>query len=390
MDCGDGIGQAPPIREWMKLALIRRHASASGGAELYLGRLIESLAQAGHELHLFAQGSPERMDDAVRMHAMSISGPRASQPLFFAQAVQSALEREPFDCVFSLERTLRQDVYRAGDGVHRVWLERRAQFAPWWRKPFVGWGAFHRNMLRLESMTFDPRHTGRIIVNSEMVRHEILRHFHFPENRIHLVRNGIDTGRFQRGNRQATRERFHVGSEDYLLLFAGSGWERKGLPYLIEVMARFEEADAQKEAHPNGATILLVAGKGRPPRNCPRNIRFAGSMPDIENACAAADLFVFPPIYEPSANACFEAMAAGLPVVTSACNGASECIRETINGTVVPNPADISGLADAVRYWIRQARRIRDNPLDALDMRRNVAETMAVIEWAASEKKAFR
>ena len=219
----------------MKLALIRRHFSATGGAELYLQRLLGALAQSDHELHLFAESWAER-PSGVTLHPLNISGARAQRPARFALAVRDELAKQRFDCVFSLERTLQQEVYRAGDGVHRVWLQRRRQFAPWWRKPFIGWGAFHRNMLRLEAQTFDPRHTSHIIVNSEMVKREILEYFRFPAERIHLVRNGVDVARFQRVAREEARRHFDVRDDEFLLLFVGSGWERKGLRYLLSAM----------------------------------------------------------------------------------------------------------------------------------------------------------
>lgn len=147
--------------------------------------------------------------------------------------------REKFDCVFSLERTLKQDVYRAGDGLHRVWLERRKQFAPWWKRPLVGLGAFHRNMMALEARTFDPVNTKHVIVNSEMVRGEIAQHFPaFPQERIHLIRNGVEVQRFQKADRNAARQRFGLlADDDFVLVFVGSGWERKGLPWLLKFMA---------------------------------------------------------------------------------------------------------------------------------------------------------
>src|ERR1051325_3062708 len=162
----------------MKLALIRRQFAATGGAELYLQRLLRALVERGHEPHLFAEAWEGALD-GVKFHRVVAGGSRARRPLNFARAIRAELAKEKFDCVFSLERTLQQDVYRAGDGVHRVWLERRRQFAPWWKKPFVGHGAFHRNMLALEARTFDPANTHRIIVNSEMVRREIRKHFAF-------------------------------------------------------------------------------------------------------------------------------------------------------------------------------------------------------------------
>jgi UDP-glucose:(heptosyl)LPS alpha-1,3-glucosyltransferase len=395
----------------MKIALIRRQFSATGGAELYLQRLQATLAQAGHEAHLFAeawefpapcgsrreeapisntskseppcvgcyeiQGEGER-SPAV-FHAVPVSGSRAARPLRFAEMVRQMLASERFDCVFSLERTLQQDVYRAGDGVHRVWLERRREFAPWWRKPFIGLGGFHRNMLQLEARTFDPANTRRIIVNSEMVRREILAHFNFPADQIHLVRNGIDVAWFQSGQRAETRARFGIKDDEFLLLFAGSGWERKGLAFVLQALPRLNAA--------NRCCRLLIAGKGRRPSAAPPNAIFAGPMRDVENAYAAADLLVFPPIYEPSSNVVIEALAAGLPVITSAYNGAAEVLEEGVTGTVLKNPADIDGMVRAVDFWAEKKARVTADAA-ALSLERNVKETLAVLELAANERKA--
>jgi UDP-glucose:(heptosyl)LPS alpha-1,3-glucosyltransferase len=169
-----------------------------------------------------------------------------------------------------------------------------------------------------------------------------------------------------------------LAQDDFLLLFAGSGWERKGLPFVLSALEKI--ADPRLK--------LVVAGKGRALRNAPEGVRFVGSMVDLENAYAAADVFVFPPIYEPSANVVFEALAAGLPVVTSACNGAAEVIEEGINGTVVADPSDIGALAAAIEFW-RARPNVRPVPVKAdLSLERNVRETLAVLELAAAERAA--
>ncbi len=363
----------------MKLALIRRQFSSKGGAELYLQRLMRELSVRGVHLSLIAQD----MGDApagVTFHRTAAGGSRGRSALRFDSETQSILAAHDFDCVFSLERTSSQEVYRAGDGVHRVWLEQRRKYSPWWRRPFIGRGTFHRNMLGLESATFDPANTRRVIVNSLMVKREILRCFAFPENRIHLVRNGVDVTRMRSGDRAGTRTRLGVGDEEFLLLFAGSGWERKGLGYVLAALRKLRDPRVK----------LLVAGKGRRSWFTPANAIFAGPMADVENAYAAADLLVFPPIYEPSANVCFEALAAGLPVVTSACNGAAEILDEGVNGTVLAEPSDVDAIVNAIRYW--QARpHLRPIPVNYdLSIERNVRETLSVLEGAAAERAAAK
>jgi UDP-glucose:(heptosyl)LPS alpha-1,3-glucosyltransferase len=361
----------------MRLALIRRRFSEIGGAELYAQRLLQGLSQAGHQVCLFTEAWDAPLESvAVRLIPNKAS--RARRLPTFAGAVKEALARESFDCVFSLERTACQDVYRAGDGVHRVWLQRRREFAPWFRKPWVGWGAFHRNMLALETETFSPRNTRCIIANSEMVKNEILQHFNFPADHIHVVRNGIDLRRFQRGDRAATRARFGVREDEFLLLFVGSGWERKGLSFLLKA--------ARALAHEK--VKLLVVGKGKKPAWAPPNVIFAGSVSQVQHAYAAADLFTFLPIYEPSANVCFEALAAGLPVVTSRYNGAGEVLQEGRTGSVLESPLNIPAIIQAIRFWkARPVARLTGLNLD-LSMERNVAQTISILETLAKKEPA--
>ncbi|MEZ5387787.1 MAG: glycosyltransferase family 4 protein [Prosthecobacter sp.] len=359
----------------MKLALIRRQFSATGGAELYVQRLLAALNAAGHETHLFAE-KWQGQAPGVKFHDIHVAGSRAERPLRFAEAVEEALQRQPFDCVFSLERTLKQDVYRAGDGLHRVWLERRRQFAPWWKRVLVGFGAFHRTMMALEARTFDPANTRQVIVNSEMVRGEIARHFPaFPQDRIHLVCNGVEVGRFQNANRATARKRFGLSEDDFVLVFVGSGWERKGLPWLLKFMASHGDDPKLK---------LLVVTRDRIRCSIPPNVILTGPLDDVEAAYAAANLLTFLPIYEPCSNVVTEALAADIPAVTTRYNGASELITPGVNGHVLDHPDDLNALAKCVKHW-------RANPgvvetQTPLDLETNVRLTLQVLEQAARDR----
>ena len=361
----------------MNIALARREFGAGGGAELYLQRLIGALRDEGHGVVLVtadAKANP----DGVEVRRVPLSGSRSARVAQFDEGVRDALAGISVDCLFSLERLSRQDVLRAGDGVHASWLEQRRRFSPAWKRWLVGRGAFHRAMLELEARAFAPVKTRHLIINSEMVGHDVRARFGFPVDRMHLVRNGVEAERWRRGDREAQRAEWGVVPDEFLLMFAGSGWERKGLSFVLAALEKLADPYVK----------LVVAGKGRPPRNAPQGVRFVGPMADLGNAFAAADLFVFPPIYEPSANVVFEALAAGLPVVTSVFNGAAEVIEEGINGTVVADPSDIGALAAAIEFW-RARPNVRPVPVKAdLSLERNVRETLAVLELAAAERAA--
>jgi UDP-glucose:(heptosyl)LPS alpha-1,3-glucosyltransferase len=234
-------------------------------------------------------------------------------------------------------------------------------------------------MLQIEKRAFDPKNTRCVIVNSEMVKNEIVREFDYPTESIHLIRNGVDTLRFSGRDKHAARERFGVSKEEFLIAFVGSGWERKGLRFVF---------DALNTPALRGMARLIVAGKGKVPRNASKNTIFTGPIGEVEDVYAAADLFVTLPIYEPAANVVSEALAAGLPVITSIQNGASELLQDGRTGSIVPDPSDLNEVASRIRYWMDMGGAAGRAPCDvaALDIRRNVDETVALLEHVAAEK----
>src|SRR5947208_16119129 len=111
-----GIGHKPTI------GFVRRGFSSAGGAEAYLKRLAAGVAAAGHRVSLFtaAQWPAEEWNFGP------IEPVNASTAIAFADELEK-IAPDRCDVLFSLERVWRCDVYRAGDGVHRVWLRRRDQ-----------------------------------------------------------------------------------------------------------------------------------------------------------------------------------------------------------------------------------------------------------------------
>lgn len=361
----------------MRLALVRRRYDACGGAELYLHRLIEALVAAGQRPELVAE-SWSAPPAGVPVHPVTASGGRTERWQQFIRGAEAVIGRERFDCVFSLERGVPANVYRAGDGVHAVWLANWRRWGRWWKRPFAGRGSFHAALRAADARSFDPERTRRVIVNSDMVRAEIRAHFDFPDDRIHLVRSGLELDRFRAGDQGRLRERWAIPADACLLLFAGSGWERKGLAWARRALSRL----------PPDRFLLVVAGRGRQPWRPAVNERYVGPLPrdEMPHAYAAADVLVFPTLYDPSANACAEALAAGLPVITTRQNGAAELIAEGLNGSVIAQPDATTELAAAIAGWAGR-RASRPVPTSAdLSLTRNVRETLAVLEMALQEK----
>jgi UDP-glucose:(heptosyl)LPS alpha-1,3-glucosyltransferase len=364
-------------RKSMKIGLVRRGYSDSGGAEKYLLRLAMALARAGHDLALLSDVAwPEQ---ALKEHELRIRQAviNARDPWAFANAVRSRLQREPCDQVLSLERIFACDVYRAGDGVHAGWLQRRARYEPKWKSAFRWLNRKHARILALERSLFSGG-AKRVIANSQLVKRDIVQHFRFPEDRIDVVYNGLPAQPIEPGARATVRKELRIDPEEYVAIFVGSGWERKGLRFAVEAVRQLGE----------DAPLLLVAGRGDEgslPKS-PR-VRFLGPRADVHRLLAASDVFVLPTIYDPFSNASLEALAAGLPVITTRANGFSEIINRDVEGDLLPRPDDIEALMFSLCAWGDPARREMVRPrllakAAEYSIERNVAETLAVLERA--------
>lgn len=360
----------------MKIGLVRRGYSASGGAEAYLLRLAAELARRGHELVLFSDVLWPA--EAFAAHALRLTRTviKASSPQLFADGLAHTPARASVDLLFSLERVHACDVYRAGDGVHAAWLERRARFEAAWRPFLRQLSPKHRQMLALERALFSGG-ARRIIANSAMVKREIVARFGTAPERIDVIPNGLPASSAPSAARAGMRAELGLTESDYVALFVGSGWERKGLRFAIEAVRR------------TPGVTLLVAGRGKM-RGFPSSerVRFLGPRNDVPRLLAAADVFILPTIYDPFSNAALEALAAGLPVITTAANGFAEIIQPGIEGEVVAQPDDIAALSAALRRWsdaaVRTAIRSQLLALGArYSIEENVRQTLAVIERAA-------
>lgn len=360
----------------MKLGLVRRGYSPTGGAEAYLQRCATALRAEGHEAVLFA--SADWPAGAWAGERVTLPG---GSPGEFARAFAKARSQVEVDAVFSLERVAACDVYRAGDGVHRAWLERRRAFEPAWRPWVRGLSAKHRELCALEEQLFRGGGARWVIANSELVKREIVTGFGFPEERIRVVYNGLPAPLdVTEEERAAVRARYGWGTETLVVLFAGSGWERKGL--------RFAVAGLEVARVPGA--VLAVAGKGKRRGLGGAGVVFLGPVAQLELGplLAAADVLVLPTIYDPFSNACLEALAAGLPVITTPANGFAEIMVPGADGTILSRPDAVEEIGAAIREFgaqrgDRARREARRERAAAWTIEQNIAETLAVLRVAA-------
>jgi UDP-glucose:(heptosyl)LPS alpha-1,3-glucosyltransferase len=380
----------------MNIALLRQHVTARGGAETTLAYLVRGLAAAGRDVAVYgADPEPEAraaLGSSASYVRVPVWGGKTLRLLTFALGSRRLLRQAGPRVVFSLERVLDPQVYRAGDGCHREWLARRAPYLTPPARAAQVLSPFHRVMLVIERRLFTSPNLRRVIANSRQVKEEVTRHYGLDPARIRVIYNGLDRQRFfplAPEARTALRRRLGAPDGSEVILFVGSGFERKGLSYLFDAFGSLRDKSSQ----------LWVVGKGRIAayqRAAARSgvagrVKFWGPVPEPAPFYQAAAMLALPTLYDPCSNVVLEALACGAPVVTTAANGAAEFITPGENGAVLPRPDDIAGLSAALeacrsRSQDPEVSQAATRAVAGLSWETTVAQTLEVLEEVNSSE----
>lgn len=314
----------------MKVALVVKRLSTHGGTERFVSGLSAFLAEQGHRVEVWCSGVDAGAPRVagVEVRDLPVSGRGRILKMLALDRASRKIRRDDYDVVMGFVRAGASDVYRAGGGCHEAWMQHR------------GWQLADEVERELDRRAVLA--ARRVVVNSRMAADDLVRFYGLPVERIRLVRNGVDLQRF-RPRPEAT-----LGLPDPTIAFLGSGFQRKGLDIAIGAVARLPGVhlavlgtDRYEARYRRQAARLGVADR----------VHFMGAVDLPEEVLPAARALVLPTRYDPSANACLEALACGVPVVTSAANGAAEVLPEP--WMTVRDPEDVQGFADALEQALR-------------------------------------
>ncbi|SNY66873.1 glycosyltransferase family 4 protein [Enterobacter sp. CC120223-11] len=330
-----------------RLAIVRQKYRPDGGAERFVSRALSALSNQNLELNVITrQWQGEKQDDWHIHICDPQKWGRISRERGFADAARKLWQAEQFDIVQSHERIPGCDIYRAGDGVHRRWLLQRQRILPGWRGQMLMLDRYHRYVMDAEKAMYEAPELKAVICNAEMVKQEIIEDFAVDPKKIHVIYNSIDASRFVPADsmqKLALREQLGIPANAVALCFVGSGFERKGLAAAINAIAgtdRYLIVVGQDKAEKQYQALARSVG-------CEDRIRFCGMQKETLPFYQAADGLLLPTLYDPFPNVILEAMACGLPVITSRTCGGAEFIEQGTNGFVC-DALDISRLREAV------------------------------------------
>ncbi len=350
----------------LDILLVILHADpARGGAERYTVDLARGLAELGHVVTL-AAGSFGPAIEGVDFALLDAGGwSRVGRYQRFLRSLRSHTEGRRHDIVHAMMPVERCDLYHPHAGIeaqslatghekHRTTLARAAA------RFLNRLNRKRRLYAQVERLLLEPDDGPVVLCLSQYIRQAALRHYPLlAENRLPIVLNGVDLGRFdpraEAESRGSTRDRLGLRQEHVAALMIAQDYQRKGLAQTIEALARVNDNRLR----------LVVAGRPDPSHyrrmaeqlGVADRVVFAGPTSRPADFYRACDFFVLPTRHDPCSLVVLEALAMGLPVISTACNGACEAMAEGVHGLILPDPDNVPALADAMRQLLDWPKR---------------------------------
>lgn len=390
--------EAPYYIHFMKIALIHKNFSHYGGTERYITNLSRALLNAGHEVHVFANKWEEA--EGIHFHKIPmLKLGKTAKMLSFAWFTSNIPSDNSFDIVQGFGKTVKQDIFRTGGGVHRAWMKesliavrstslRNLKYLERLLSPAQWLTIF------IESRTFKEGNYRKILAVSERVKRQIMEYYNVPSEAVMVIHNGVDLSLFNMEGRERKREGvrkiFGIADNDVLLIFASTNFHLKGLEYLIRGMAKLNKPNLK---------LLVIGGDDKRQYETlanslgiGENVIFAGKGKDMKEFYQSGDVFAYPTLYDPFANVCLEAMACGLPVITSKLNGVSDIITDGVDGLLLNDPTDEVEIAAKISLLLdKLVRGGMSNKACKLvqmyGMERHMEKVMALYNDVVSQKR---
>ncbi len=351
----------------LHVAIVYEKLSRSGGLERYVLEFAQRILALGARVDFVTSA----VEPGAEPAGISIRRlPPGRLPLFrlltFNRRSASAVRAVPYDVILGFGQTTHQDIHRAGGGCHAVY----SKILP----PPRRFGIKNRIQLALERELYLARKTREFVVNSHLVRRQVLENYAIEPERVSVIHTAVDTDHFKPAStfelRNIIRTRHHIPLDEPLFLFVSLNHKRKGLSPLLK---------AWKDV----PGWLLILGQPLAPRyrrlitqtNVARRVAYGGNVQDLAPYYNAADFFIHPTLYDACANTVLQAMASGLVTIVSSRDGATDHVEDGVTGFQLMNPEDPEEIANT-------CRRVANLPSEARNQISSSArERMLPLTW---------
>lgn len=342
----------------MKLVLIHeRFRKEGGGLERYLYQFAKSLRDDGHQTYVVtADQEPSKIEGIQFVSIAKVSKNKTTRLKQFAQESVKALKEIKPDKSIGFGRTYYQDIHRAGAGCHKEYQKNLS----WLKKQTPK----NKLELELERKLYQGDQTQHYVVNSEKVKKEIEHHYQTDPQKIHIIRTGIDHQIFKPLDQE------YIKSETPVFLFVSLDHKRKGLEQLLNSFTD-QKAQLSIMGAPLSKKFQTLINK-HPNKD---RINFIPQGDPISHY-QSADYYVLPTKYDACANTTLQALACGLPVISSSEDGASEFVTEGENGWISNSTSYPNNLRSLIEKAIATPQEKYKN------MRKNASDSVSHLTWA--------
>jgi len=341
------------------VAILIGRLGQNGGLEKYSRHLATAFAQRGCKVTILTTGPIQEYDERVKILSLAKVKKLSFLQLYnFNRLCKRWLKKHPQTIVFGMERTCHQTHLRAGSGVHKIFLKKRA--VSFFKRLSFYINPLHLLLLLVEKKGFENPDLKLLFTNSNMVKDEILATYRVDPQKICVVHNGVEWQQKQKAFESSFSKSKKEGFE---FLFIGNDYKRKGLIYLLQGLSQLENPDwhltciGKEKQTPFFKEIACKL-------KLENQVHFLGPQRDITPFYQRADALLIGSLYDPFSNVTLEALAMGLFVVSSKFNGGYE-ILTPINGVIIDNLFDATSVASALQVALQhpkskeQANKIR-------------------------------
>lgn len=336
----------------LKIAILVRRFITTGGMERYVVESARRLALK-HEVHVFAHEWTWRGDESITFHKIPkyLTKPNFLNLLLFSYLTGRSLD-DSFDIVHSHERVTHFDVLTVHCPCFRTYITDEKKS---WKRFFRWVNVFlsPRKMahLWLEKKQFTYKENRMFIAVSSKVKENVQKNYPLPDESFGFAYPGVDrsliSGDKQGDNRAVKRAELGISMDDFVILFVGNEFKRKGLDLLLKGFSIIKGP---------GLKLVIAGGDDQKPyRRLAKklgiddNIIFLGLVEDMGEIYPISDIYILPTLSEPAGMAPIEAMAAGLPTIISNSKyaGSAEKIKQS-EAILLDNPKDTNEIAESI------------------------------------------
>ena len=304
----------------MRIALVILHADpARGGAERYTADIAAALARRGHAVSVLASDFPGNYPPVPKVTLKAGGVTRVGQYQRFLDSLDAHLASNSYDIVHAMLPVRQCDLYHphagiaveAPTGIKAIFNPRRVEMA------------------RVERELLTAADPPVVLLLSDYVKQSVTKHYQaLGDRKLQKLFNSVDLKQFQ-----PNREKKISGEVKALII--AQDFERKGVPQAIEATKSLNE----QRKPPEPRVRLIVVGKEHAP-GVEGDVTFVGETSKIAPIYADCDFFVLPTRHDPCSLVVLEALAMGLPVITTKQNGAAEIMTDGREGFILESRDD--------------------------------------------------